>query len=63
MLYPELLQQNMTVSNIMGYAEKYLQDRAYRDGVHNQLLLNKAMMGEKGTADRWAETIGALVNS
>lgn len=63
MLYPELLQQNMTVSNIMGYAEKYLHDRAYRDGVHNQLLLNKAMMGEKGTADRWAETIGALVNS
>ncbi len=62
MFYPELLQRDMTVSNIMKYVEKYLHDGRYQEDIQKQLRLNRAMMGEKGTADRWAEAIGELVN-
>lgn len=63
MFFPELLQNDVKTVKVLHYAERYINDSRYREDIHLQLTANRAMMGVKGTAERWAETISKLVNS
>ena len=60
-IFPELLQEQVTKDNIMRNALRYLDDENYRLGVHTQIALNRKMMGEPGSVDRWAAAIAKLV--
>lgn len=57
MFFPELLQDDVKVENVMNYAERYLSDQPYREDVHRQLRENRLMMGEPGAIGRWADAI------
>lgn len=61
MLFPELLQEDATSANVIRAVKRYLGDEQYRAGVHEQIALNRTMMGESGTAERWAKAIAELV--
>lgn len=61
MMYPELLQEKAKLENVLDYADFYLSNKEYHDGIHNQIRLNLDMMGKPGAITRWAEAICSLV--
>lgn len=61
MLFPELLQEKATANNVTDAVARYFEDAAYRHGIHEQIALNKDMMGTPGAVRRWAEAIADLV--
>lgn len=61
-LFPELLQKQVSKDNIMHEALRYLEDENYRQSVHAQITQNINKMGVPGAVDRWAVAIAKLVN-
>lgn len=62
MVYPELLQDDCTVGNVIRYADRYCEDGSYAQAVDHQILENKRLMGRPGAVDRWAASIAGLIN-
>ncbi len=63
MIFPELLQGRADSRNVVSCAERYLDDVAYRDGVHARIAENRKLLGGPGAVERWAAAIARLVNS
>ncbi len=62
MTFPELLQDDANVPNIVSRARRYLEDAAYREGVHSQIAADRKLLGDPGAVERWAAEIAKLVN-
>ena len=62
MFFPELLQDDVTLENVMKYANKFITDEKYQNAVSEQLLKNREIMGNPGGVARWADEIKKLIS-
>lgn len=57
MVFPEYLQREVTVDNIIGSLNKYVSDDSYRIQVHKIISDLNRRMGSEGVSDFWAKCI------
>lgn len=57
MIFPEYLQQDVNVDNIIESLKKYVFDESYCARVHEILADLKDRMGAEGASDFWARSI------
>ncbi len=61
-IYPELLQEQANLRQVLKKSHQYLSDKAYRRWVHDRLAEDRRRMGAPGVADRWAAAICSLMD-
>ena len=61
-VYPELLQKDVTVRNILTSLIRYRDDQDYRKAIHKLLAEGRSSMGRAGVIAFWASTIREMLN-